>query len=306
MRVRYEPAFLDAVLSVLIQDREASGDLHFTREYHALAGAAYRLAPAAREEAFRQIHERLFQRWNLSATFWAILRDFPDLRSRIETLWVAHAPTPRDEGADVQAAGGTAAILRLLPRRFLDPERLQRLLRHELTHLADLLDPAFAYEHTDRVAGTMPTEDALVRERYRLLWDITIDSRLLCTGRATVASREERRTEFEAQYPGVPAPLLKKSFGRLWEGPRPSHPALLEMAIDPGRALFELQGATLRSLPGSRCPLCHFPSWSLRQGPEEVPGPFAALIQRDFPGWQPELGACERCMEGYATLQGVA
>ena len=50
MQLRYEPAFLESVLSTLIQEREACGDLRFTHEYHALTDPAYHLAPAARED----------------------------------------------------------------------------------------------------------------------------------------------------------------------------------------------------------------------------------------------------------------
>lgn len=303
MQVRYEPAFLDAVLSVLIQEREASGDLHFTREYHALADAAYRLTPAAREEAFRQIHRRLFFRWNLAAPLEAVLTEFPDLQAQIQMLWVVRAPVSRDVGADLNFPERTAAILRLLPRRFLDPQALQPLLRHELTHIADMLDQTFDCHYTERIPGILPAEEPLVRDRYRLLWDITIDSRLWRAGRETTADRRQRRIEFEAQYRGVPDPLLERTFEQLWESPRPSHPRLMEMATHPGRVLFESWGGTIRSLPGSRCPLCRFPSRSLLQGTDEIPVPLTREIQRDFPEWRPELGACERCLEAYTLVQ---
>jgi hypothetical protein len=305
MQILYEPVLLDAVVSVLIQEREAGGDLHCTREYHALADPAYPLAPSAREEAFQQIHRRLFRQWNLAAPLEAILAEFPPLQEQVQTLWVVRAPTSRDEGADLGFPGRTAAIIRLLPRRFLDPPGLGRLLRHELTHLTDMLDPTFAYEPREQISGILPAEEPLVRDRYRLLWDITIDSRLLRAGRETVASREQRRTEFDAQFHGVPTPLLEGTFGRLWEGPRPSHPALLETAIDPGRTLFEARRGTVRFLPGSRCPLCRFPSQSLRQGTAEIPTVVADEIRQDFPEWRPELGACERCVEGYTVAFGA-
>ncbi len=303
MQIRYEPAFLDAVLSSLIQEREASGDLRFTREYHAQTDAAYHHAPTAREDAFRQIHQRLFRRWNLATPFEAVLTEFPHLQERIEMLWVVQAPASRDEGADVNFPERTAAIFRLLPRRFLDPPSLQRLLRHELTHIADMLDPIFDYRYTEQIAGILLTEEPLIRDRYRLLWDITIDSRLLRAGRETAADKEQRRIEFEAQYRGVPPPLLERTFERLWESPRPSHTQLMKMATHPGQVLFESWDGTIRFLPGSRCPLCRFPSRSLRQGTEEIPVPLAREIQRDFPGWRSGLGACERCLEAYTVTQ---
>jgi hypothetical protein len=306
MQILYDPAILDAVVSALIQERDASGDLRFTREYHALTDAAYCVAPPAREEAFQQIHRRLFRQWHLAAPLEAILAEFPTLQEQVQTLWVVGAPTSRDEGADLGFPGRTAAIIRLLPRRFLDPPALGRLLRHELTHLTDMLDPTFAYEPTAQIPGTLPAEEPLIRDRYRLLWDITIDSRLLRAGRETLASREQRQSEFDSQFHGVPTPILEGTFGRLWETSRPSHPALLEMAIDPGQVLFEAWTGTIRSLPGSRCPLCRFPSQSLRQGSGEISAVVANEIRQDFPEWRPERGACERCVEGYAVSHGAA
>lgn len=303
MHVQYEPDLLDAALSALIQEREASGDLHLTHEYHALTDAAYRLDLAAREDAFRQIHRRLFRQWNLAAPIGAAFAEFPELREHIQTLWVVRAPGARDEGADLQFPGRSGAILRLLSRRFLEPRSLTRILRHELTHLSDVLDSTFVYEPTEKIPGIPLAEEPLVRDRYRLLWDITIDARLIRAGRETVANEAQRRFEFEAQYREVPAPLVEKAFRRTWDMPRPSHPQLLEMATEPGQELFEAWEGTIRSLPGSRCPLCCFPSPLLRQEAVDIPASLVEQIQRDFPEWRVDRGACERCLEGYAVGQ---
>lgn len=301
MRVQCEADLLDATLSGLMQEREAMGDLRLTNEYHALTDAAYRLDLAAREETFQQIHRRLFRRWNLTAPIEAVFAEFPELRAQVQTLWVVRAPSAQDEGADLQFPGRTTAILRLLPGRFLDPPSLVRFLRHELTHLSDMLDPTFAYGHTEGTPAIPLAEEPLVRDRYCLLWDITIDARLIRAGRETVANEAQSRSAFEAQYRGVPASLLEQTFDRLWESSRPTHPQLVAMATNPGRALFESWGNTVRALPGSRCPLCRFPSPLLKQEAGDIPAPLAEQIQRDFPEWRVERGACERCLEAYAA-----
>ncbi len=78
------------------------------------------------------------------------------------------------------------------------------------------------------------------------------------------------------------------------------------MATDPGNTLFANTGTSVRSLPGSRCPLCRFPSQSLRKGVQEISPSLAAAVQHDFPEWHDDLGACERCLEAYAVLDEVA
>src|SRR3970040_1076796 len=115
MQIRYEPVLLDAVVSALIQEREATGDLHFTHEYHALTDAAYRLDLAAREEAFQQIHRRLFRRWNLAAPIEAAFTEFPELREHIQTLWGVRARAARVERVALQVPGRAAAIVHLVP-----------------------------------------------------------------------------------------------------------------------------------------------------------------------------------------------
>ena len=66
--------------------------------------------------------------------------------------------------------------------------RLRDYVRHEFTHLSDMLDPAFGYAPTLDLPGLNGAQQRLARERYRLLWDITIDGRLTAAGRTPMAA----------------------------------------------------------------------------------------------------------------------
>jgi hypothetical protein len=73
------------------------------------------------------------------------------------------------------------------------------LLRHELMHVADMLDPAFGYERSLPTSDDGPSADNIVRDRYRVLWDVTIDGRL---ARAGLAHPDARAAPGRADPPG--------------------------------------------------------------------------------------------------------
>ena len=59
---------------------------------------------------------------------------------------------------------------------------LTRYCRHELMHIHDMLDPTFGYDPDTRV-GQNPGEETLILHRYRMLWNISVDSRLTVMGK---------------------------------------------------------------------------------------------------------------------------
>jgi len=64
-------------------------------------------------------------------------------------------------------------------------------------HLADMLDPAFGYERNLSAAADGPSAENIVRDHYRVLWDVTIDGRLARHGVASSGARVARWREFE-------------------------------------------------------------------------------------------------------------
>ena len=56
--------------------------------------------------------------------------------------------------------------------------RLTEFLRRELLHVADMCDPAFAYSPTPELGGSCQTDNDLIRDRFRLLWDAFVEARM--------------------------------------------------------------------------------------------------------------------------------
>ncbi|MEK6660665.1 MAG: hypothetical protein AABY63_02160, partial [candidate division NC10 bacterium] len=201
--------------------------------------------------------------------------------------------------------------VRLRADRFLNLPALHRYLRHELLHVVDLLDPGFGYEGEIRLAVASPAEENIIRNRYRLLWCLSIDARLEAAGGEPLADRNSHGREFDAQYRKFSPTIREAIFVRLWRPEPLSHSLLLQMATG-SQALLRIAGdpgpigsETPRHvpLPGSPCPLCRFPSYHFVEDHNAL-GALVTEIQQDFPDWRIDDGLCERCLEGYALRVG--
>jgi hypothetical protein len=250
---------------------------------------------ADREARFEELHGRWFVALGLDRSLHEALAEKPLLLRRTRACRVAR--TVRDELADLapadpDGAGPPAILVRLRPESFLDPARLLTLLRHELEHVSDMVDPGFGYERELPGAGAGPAHDALVRERYRAAWDASIDGRLFRRGALGPSERETRRRDFARAFP-VLGDALEAQFRRWFDDAAPTHRAILAFALSP---------PGLGGTPG-RCPVCALPAQDLDPHPERLPAAVLGEVVRSRPGWRPEDGLCGRCAELFEARQ---
>jgi hypothetical protein len=213
------------------------------------------------------------------------------------------------EGAELFVAPGNGSregarrtlVLRVRPETFTCPDRLRALLRHELLHIADMLDPAFGYEPRWAEPARAPL-DHLFRERYRILWDAFIDGRLVRLGRAPGAVRGERLGEFARAF-GMLGERTEEAFGRFFGATRLTHAELGAFAADPEGALGRRKN---RRHPGEGCPLCGFPSHAFEPEPDRLPAAVRRRIRESFPSWKPADGICRLCADLYRSRAGLA
>ena len=157
-----------------------------------------------------------------------------------------------------------------------------------------MLDPSFEYSvATPEIEGGA-TREKLVRDRYRILWDVSVDGRLVSRGMIDKDVEVARRNELLASFSalGGEAAVI---FARLFHGPRPTHIEMWMMACAP-------RGAGL-------CPLCRFPTPILKTAPDLLPPALIAAIEEEFPRWRPADGLCAHCADLYAsrsTMPGAA
>ncbi len=257
-----------------------------------------------KESRFRDLHSRWFVLLKLPAMLYEMLAEQPLLARGTSRCLVLPAVTAQEEGADLHenrqggpgpSEAGPVLVIRLRPATLLEPERLMTLLRHELYHAADMVDPSFGYTRSVPAMDAGPAYENLVRDRYRILWNTTIDGRLAARGHLSAEGVESSRGAFLAAF-AMLGEAAQEQFRRLFEGGRPRHEDLWSFAAHPGGEGSEaLSGRPVMGSRPSRCPLCRFPTTSFQSAPECMPGDVLAEIGRDFPSWSPPQGLCVQC-----------
>jgi hypothetical protein len=294
----YAPDLAEEV--VLLAERTVPGGTirGFRQERNAVYGIA---DPERRDAAFRDAHFRWFVRLGLHRPVEEAIEERSELAGRVAQVRVLRALRRQEEGADLfdrvvpDPAGRRQPLLalRLRPTLFLEPEPLRALLRHELMHVADMLDPGFGYERSLPPSDDGPSADNIVRDRYRVLWDVTIDGRLTRAGLAHPDARAARRREFAATFS-----MLGDRAGRLFDEwfdrAVPTHQAVAAFAVGPPAPIGnEHSGGT------GRCPLCRFPVATLDPHPERLTAEARSQIESEYPSWSIDLGLCPQCLDLY-------
>jgi hypothetical protein len=299
MQLRYDDDFVEGAVFVKANSRSAPVAPRQLRRFHYEREKLYAiLDPDERNTAFFKLHLEWFREWALEKTLLGLAAEFPLLREALGALVYRKARVKSDEGAElyVSTENGRAGMVALRVERFEQPEELARFLRHEFTHVHDMVNPAFGYSPQLHLPGQNAAQQRLTRERYRLLWDITIDGRLISSSRSTVGSREQHRAAFDRAFGFWPELKRDELFDALWKNPSPLHGDLLAMAADP-RDLKSAHEPT----PGTPCPLCGFATFDWADS-EGFCAQTTASIQKEFPQWTPAQGACGRCVKIYRLV----
>lgn len=251
-----------------------------------------------REAAFRSLHLRYFSGLGLGAVVADVLGERSELTSRLDACRIMRALGARDESADLVDAliagqhGVPTLIIRLRPATLVEPQdRLRAFLHHELTHVADMLNPAFGYERDLPPSDDGPSADNILRDRYRVVWDTTIDGRLLRAGRMPEAIRQVRWREFSETF-GMLNGSCRSAFDRWFDSERTTHGEILAFAASPAAL-----GAGLRD--STRCPLCRFPVAALDARVSTLDDHIVAMIQSEQPAWTRDQGICSQCFDLY-------
>lgn len=233
--IEYEPRLIEeAVLRALSCRVEEP-------EFRAERDPLYEIAdPEEREARFRAFHAAWFRRLGLGEGIDEALEEQPSVPANVARCLVAYTPWAREEAAElfVPSRNGAAAppepvvLIRLRPETLTLPDRLRTLLRHELVHIADMLDPGFGYEPWLPPSGAGPGQEQLVRDRYRVLWDAYIDGRLARLGRTPAGIRAERVSEFRRAFPML-GERAEETFEHFFEAVSCGHGELMAFALDP-------------------------------------------------------------------------
>ena len=305
MHLRFDDDFVEAAVFLCASGRRPGAPALQVRRFHHERERCYAVLDSdERNDAFFKVHVSWFREWGIEKLLLEVLDEYPLVVKGVNVLAFRQARSQGDEGAELfvnqEAPGGArSAVVAIRIQQFERDAAVTNFLRHEYMHLSDMLDPAFGYSPFLQTRGPGPAQQRITRERYRLLWDISIDGRLTRADRATLGTHELHRTLFDRAYSFWPGDRRQKVFDSLWNEPAPRHEELLSLASDP-RELSHARGP----LPGAACPLCGFPTFfwadlgTLKQDT-------LFTLQRHFPQWLPLEGVCARCVEVFQAAGSV-
>ncbi len=305
--VEYEPRLIEEAVLGTVETRGIQG---FRGERNRL----YEIQdPEERDLAFRDFHATWFERLGLGAVLWQALHEQPLILGKTRGCAVTHARASRDAGAELFVSPGRegtgeadsrSVVIRLDPQGLLEGEGLLAFLRHELFHIADMLDPTFAYEPRLPRAELGPAHERLLQDRYRVLWDAYIDGRLVRRGWAPPSIYDRRLQEFATTF-SMAGERVGEAFARFFNGIALTHADLVAFATNPASQISDF-GFRISNFPtgprsGDRCPLCGFPTHAFEPAPDQFPREVLDKIRTDFPEWNPTLGLCRQCADLYRS-----
>jgi len=302
MTIRYDPRLIEEAVF------HAQRDSYVARDLDEARNRIYEIPDAdERERLFDELNRSWFVRLGLGKTIEQALQEQTIISSLVGCCFIVRATQAKQEGAelfvlpDAPAEGQPQRTLRILlrPESLLDTKSLMSFLRHELFHIADMLDPAFAYEPTLPNAEDGPIYDMLITNRYRVLWEVTISGRMARRGWLAASQRGRQFNDFQLAFPMLEV-NAEECFARFFDVDQPKHAELAAFAFDPRAVTGDLGRQTSA---GSRCALCKFPTHSFELEPDNLGTDVLAAISRDFPHWTPAKGLCGQCADLYRAAQ---
>lgn len=294
--LRFDPRLVEEAIFLVMREEPESAAFDQARDQ------LYRTEdPEERDRAFREFHSRWFSRLGLAEPIQRALNEQPALTSLVNCCIVARSVKRQEEGAELfvnqekETAAKQQRVVRILlmPESFLAAAALLTFLRHELIHIMDMLDAGFGYEPHLPAAEGGPTHEGLVKDRYRVLWDATIDGRLVRRGWLPPATRARHLLSFTRAFPMFGAEV-DQVLERFFAGGPHTHAELLAFACAPRGAELNTQPST-----GGKCFLCGFSTYAFEPDPNLLPAEVLQQITADFPCWHPRLGLCAQCADLY-------
>jgi hypothetical protein len=234
-RIDYHPQFVEsAVRQVACRDPQKDCDLHLAVD------RIYEIPdPETRNCAFEQAFAELFRLFRLDEPIPHLLREFPGVQIDVECVRVVSAARAGSQSAELfgQRPGARECgpkrtiVLQICPEGLADPPSVVPLLRRELLHIEDMLDERFAFGPDD-LLGTSPS-DRLRTDRYRALWDLYVEARLVRRHASPLPHGDWVRRQLARAFSTVPPSTLEAMAQGIHRAARLTHCDLLRWAQDP-------------------------------------------------------------------------
>lgn len=300
-RIEFEDSFVEETVFLAARYKdEADGALtqNFHNDREKIYGSTssplgQSLTEEDRNVSFQRLYREYFQKLGIKDMFERIVKDFPLLNQPGISLFVKKVWSKREEDTELYVDGHLKTIcIALMANRILQPFCIQAILRHELLRISDMLDPHFQYVPHINLEGKNELENNLIRDRFRILWDVYIDIRLRKKGYSVMKSDEDQKKEFCKAFFFLKSSEQEYVYSKLEGCEDLMQIDLLGWAQD-ARSIKTLGEG------GLRCPLCDFTSYeSIKNWPSEM-RVVIDEIKKDHPQWTTESGICPQCFDLY-------
>lgn len=306
MQIQYDPRLVEeAVFQACRQDCRLESELHAKIDplYNSLGSRAA-------GQKFIEVYAAFFEKLKLGSTLSTLMGERPLIEKHVGRCVIRDAARTKNESAELfvkqtdQPVGPAdrSLIIQVCPQSLLSPNRVVARFRRDFLHVSDMLAEEFSYK-SEALDG-LPARQNLIRDRYRVLWDIFVQGRLTRDDVAEESFTLRLRTMFDRVFERQAADL-RPVFDRVFGDHELTHLQLLDWAIHP-TTLFNEGSASLparaRQSPGEECPLCGFPTHDWFQFPTGDSHSVIDAICASHPKWQPESGACRQCAEIYTSV----
>lgn len=299
--IRFEPYFIEEAVFLRIKQLESLGQKEQVHAFHRQRTHIYdSVGKDDQKQAFQNLNEAFFRDLGLNEGFCGYFQEFPLLQTSDIHVYVKSTYQKRQERSELFVDGSARTlILSLRVLQALDPEMLAPFLRHELMHISDMVDPDFQYDSNPTLGGTGQVEEELIRDRFRVLWNLYVSARLVGRGQTPFIPFNNLKGEFEKTFSHIDenekAAVVKNFIGqKKW-----TQGELLQLARN--ERIHKPLGEG-----GLRCPLCHFTSYEDKRVWTREHQPIVVEIHRDFPEWRPVEGLCSQCFDLYSSRVEMA
>lgn len=233
-RIEYEQSLVETVVFLATREDEQQ-----ECEFHLAIDPLYAIADEElRQREFVPVFRDFFSRLGLDKTIVDLIAERPLVGEQVDRLLVREASRKRDESVEMfvrDSKDETAAICTLViqacPDSLVHSGRFVPRIRRELLHVADMLDERFGYDR-ESLAGVSSHQN-LVRDRYRVLWDVYVEGRLEREGRGIDGEVKHLQQAIGRVFAQDDACLDGAVFRRAFEAPRLTHQMLMDYASNP-------------------------------------------------------------------------
>ena len=189
--LRFDSAFVEE--AVFLKAKALGEGNPWTKTFHARRERLY----DSHEKDFQAFYEKCFMESGLREIFEGIVREFPPLSASGLSIFIRRVWTKKEEESELYVQGGVKTVyVGLQTLRVLDRFFLEAFLRFEFMHICDMLNAHFRYAPDPILCGETEAQNNLMRDRFRLLWDLYVEARLKKKGHPLLVPAQDRDRDF--------------------------------------------------------------------------------------------------------------